>query len=117
MYRCAMQALDLMTLDIDFYKYDARHLAVSSIIVVLGLTFKTFTIEELRKAIFGANVSHVRHPMSQKGKQIPIKASTPRANYIYEHVLSNLDIEFSHMVISYCETFCDIRVPDLKDAL
>ena len=94
MFRYVMQVLDLMTLDIDHYQYEFRHLAVSAIVMVLGLTFQVFSLADLPP------------PASKEGNY-----------FIYDRILGNLDIEFSHLVINFVESFCDIRAPDLRDAL
>lgn len=56
MFRYVAQTIDLMLLDVDSYKYDPRCLALSSIIVVLGLTFEIFTLSDLKRALYGQSV-------------------------------------------------------------
>ena len=48
---------------------------------------------------------------------LPPPASKEGNYFIYDRILGNLDIEFSHLVINFVESFCDIRAPDLRDAL
>ena len=48
MFRHLMQTLDLMTLDLDSYDFDQRDLALSALLIGLGLNFDYFTIETMK---------------------------------------------------------------------
>lgn len=52
MFRHLMQALDLMTLDLDSYNFEPRHLALSSLLLGLSLNFDYFTIETMNEVNF-----------------------------------------------------------------
>ena len=73
MFRHVMQILDLVQLDIEHYKFDHENLVISTLILVLGLTFEVFTLSDLQL----------------------------HSTYIVDYVLNNLDIEFSHMIINF----------------
>ena len=91
MFRFGMQTLDLMLRDIDHYRFEPIHLALSALIIVIGLTFNIFSLHELRSSFKTKN----------------------DWSFVYRKYLCNLDIEFSHMVINFVEFHCHIRVPEL----
>ena len=64
MFRHMMQTLDLMTLDLDSYNFDPRHLALSSILLILCLNFKHITIETMNDITFFKDDSAVASMMS-----------------------------------------------------
>ena len=80
-----------MLLDEEHFDFELRHLALSALIIVLGLSFQVFTLPEL-------------------GDNLKIYGF----NFIYDQVLSNLEEEFSHMVVNFCEVYCEIRIKDLR---
>jgi hypothetical protein len=40
-----MQTLDFALMDLDHYHYDARHLSIASIVIMLALNFKKLTLK------------------------------------------------------------------------
>ncbi len=65
MFRHLMQTLDLMMLDVDFYNHEPRNLALSALLLGLGLNFDFFTLETLNDSSlfthdspFGTMLSH-----------------------------------------------------------
>lgn len=47
MFRVTMQALDFSVLDIEYMKHDPRFLAITSIVISLGLSLKTFNRHQI----------------------------------------------------------------------
>ena len=46
-FRSIMQAVDLSILDVNHYRYDARHIVSSCMYIQLGLTFDIFTRQQI----------------------------------------------------------------------
>lgn len=117
MFRYAAQTVDLMLLDVDSYRFDPRCLSLSSIIVVLGLTFEIFTLQDLKRALYGQSV--ILTPRQAKKLLSSHKHQDQRQpNFIFDNFIANLEVEFAHLIAYYAHFYCgELQAHDLRDAL
>lgn len=59
MFRFTMQVLDFALLDLDHYNYDARHLSIASIIIVLCLSYGAVTLDQIKTVLINPYSSSI----------------------------------------------------------
>ncbi|CDW89212.1 g1 s-specific cyclin-e1 [Stylonychia lemnae] len=104
-FRRVMQALDLAITDIDHYEFNQGLLALSAIIIELSLSFQVLDHQSFD--------IHYQNKSNSHGQAVQ-----NLGDYIFNKIFEcDEQSEHFHMFINFIESFCDIRLADIKKSL
>eukprot|EP00347_Sterkiella_histriomuscorum_P005956 403354617 len=116
-FRHVMQTLDLALMDIDHYYYDPRHLSIASIVIILALNFNKLKLDDIINLIEQQKYQIQNQSSTLQQNQQQSNYQPNLLNNIYESIVCQEYDEFSHLLINFIETSCDVRVTDISQSL